>query len=106
MNIHWKCLNLVKSDGFVTYVRVVNREYEKFKLRELTLEIFKFLILVQGLIASKDADIRVQILMKLEQDQNFILQTVELSETYLQYDTNKIKKKDYSHIFACQVVTD
>lgn len=55
---------------------VVNRDCEKFKLNELSLDIFDYVMFVKGLIASKDANIRSRILTKLEQDQNLTGQEV------------------------------
>ena len=51
-NIRWKYLNLTKKedDYFFIYAGVVN----KFKLEELSLDRFKCLIFVQGLISSGD----------------------------------------------------
>ena len=49
-NICWECLNLMKKEeeDFITYASVVNREYEKFKLEELSSDKFKCLILCKG----------------------------------------------------------
>ena len=57
-NACWLYLNLVKDEDedFVIYTGVVNRECEK--MNELTSNLFKCLIFVEGLIANKDAEIR------------------------------------------------
>ena len=68
-------MNLTKKEDedYMTFARIVNRECEKFRLSEITPEMFKCLIFVQGLTASKDGEIRSRLLTKLEQDQKITL---------------------------------
>ena len=65
-NTSWQCLNLVKGidEDFITNAGVVNREWEKFKLNELTPNLFKSLTFVLCLTTKKDAEIRSKILAK------------------------------------------
>lgn len=59
-NTYWKCLNLVKEDeNYVSYGGIVNKMCEKFKVKELSSDMFKCLIFVQDLTANKDAEIHV-----------------------------------------------
>ena len=68
-NICLKCLNLRKEDeDFFTFISVVNRECEKFKLEELSSDQFKCLIFVQRLISIRDVEIWAWNFIKLEQD--------------------------------------
>ena len=80
-NAQWNYLNLVKcdDDGFVTYAGTVNWEYEKFKLNELTSDLFKCLKLVQDLTSNKDTEIRSRILTKLEMDLKLTLKNRRMS---------------------------
>ncbi|XP_014778320.1 uncharacterized protein LOC106874916 [Octopus bimaculoides] len=66
-NIRWECLNLKKneSDDFVTYAGMVNKACERFRLEELTPDMFKCIIFVKGLVATEDVEIRKRILSKL-----------------------------------------
>lgn len=61
---------------YIAYAGIVNRECEKFKLDELTSNMFKCLISTQGLIAEKDAAVRTRIFAKLEQNQTVTVQQV------------------------------
>ena len=74
----YKCLDIVKREeaDFVTNAGMVNAQCEAFKLKELSGDIFKCLILVQGLTAPKDKEIRSRILTIMEQDPNIALQKV------------------------------
>ena len=49
---------------------------ERFKLKELTPDMFKGLIFVQGLTAPEDVEIRTRILSTLEQNPKISLQMV------------------------------
>ena len=51
----WECLRLTKknTDDYTTFVSVANRECEKIKLCELTLDIFKGLIFCKRTIKTK-----------------------------------------------------
>lgn len=77
-NTRWLCLNLVKNNNkdFIIYAGVVNRESEKLKLNKLTLDLFKCVLFVQGLISNNEAEIRSRIFAKLEMDPKFILHKI------------------------------
>lgn len=61
-----------ESEDFVTYE--INREFEKFKLGELSPDICTCLIFVKGLTSNNDMEIRSQILRK--QVSKFKIKTV------------------------------
>ena len=101
-NTRWQFLNLTKKENkdYMTFASIVNRECEKFRLSEITPDIFKCLIFVQGLTASTDAEIRPRLLTKLEQDQKITLQNLAYeSQRILTFraDTAKIEEQDTSH---------
>ena len=77
-NIRYQCLNLLKNDqeDFVTYAGTVNKECERFKLKDLTDDQFKTLMFICGLRSSKDAEIRTRLLSRLENEPNISLQAV------------------------------
>ena len=56
----WKCRNLMKkdSDDYLGSDSVVNKTCENFKLGELSADNFECLIFSQGLVSTKDAEIR------------------------------------------------
>ena len=70
-NTRWQCLNLKKKDceDYTTFAGTVNRYCEKFRLSEITPDMFKCLIFIQRLIPSFEKEIRIRLLAKLEQDQ-------------------------------------
>ena len=53
--MRYKCLNIIKQeeDDFVTYAGMANAQCEAFKLKELSSDVFKHLIIVQGLTVLK-----------------------------------------------------
>ena len=70
---------------------------------ELTLDMFKCLIFVQGLTVPKDTEIRSHLLSKLEQDSKLTLQnnTEECQQIInLYHDTAKIEERDVLHIYS------
>ena len=71
----WKCLNLTKKDDedYLTFSSVVNKHCDEFKLADLSADDFKCLIFVQGLVSTKDTEIRRRILNKLESEPNLTL---------------------------------
>ena len=84
-----------QNDDFVTYAGLVNRECERFKLKELTENQFKCLIFVCELQSSKDSDIRKRILAKIESDPEISLQSLaeECQRLInLKHDTQLMKK--------------
>ena len=72
----WKCLDLTKrySDDYSRLASVVNKNCDDFKLGELTADNFKCLILAQGLMSAKNAEIRRRVLSKLENEPDLTLQ--------------------------------
>ena len=58
------------NDDYVSYTGNVNRECERFKRNELTADIFKYLIFVQGFTAESQSEIMSPILSELEADSN------------------------------------
>ena len=66
----YKCLNTQKeeTDDIVTYAGKVNTQCELFKLKYLSVDMFKCYIFVQGLTAPRDKDLRSRILSIMEQD--------------------------------------
>ena len=72
----WRCLNLTKKEGKddTTFASVVNKPWDYFRLAELSADNFKCLIFMQGLVSTKDAEIRQRILNKLENEPNITLQ--------------------------------
>lgn len=74
----YKCLNMVKQeeDDFISYAGKVNFQCELFKIKEIKEDMFKYLIFVQGLTATKDKEICSRILAIMEQDTEVTLQKV------------------------------
>ena len=62
----WKCVKFTKRDidDYLGFVSVVNKNCYDFKLRELSADNFKCLIFAQGLMSTKDAEIRRRVLSK------------------------------------------
>ena len=65
-----------KNEDFVSYVGTINSQCEQFKINEISKDIFKYLIFVQGLTAPKDKDICSRILTIMERDPEITLQKV------------------------------
>ena len=67
----WKCLNTVKDNqqDFLTFAASVNKLCNDFKLAKLRADDFKSLIFAQGLVSAEDAEVRRQVLIKLENEQ-------------------------------------
>ena len=90
----WKCRNLTKKEeDFTTFVSVVNKHCNNFRLAELSADNFKCLIFVQGLLSIIDAEIRRRILNKLEDEPNITLsQITEDCQRYcsVKQDSKKI----------------
>ena len=72
----WKCLNLTKrdSDDYLGFASDVNKNWDDFKLGELSADNLKCLIFAQGLVSAKDAEIRRRVLSKLENEPDLTLQ--------------------------------
>ena len=95
-------MNLSKKENEddTTFASIVNREFDKFRLSEITPGMFKCLIFV-----SKNAELRLRLLTKLEQDQKITLQNLADESQHilnLRADTVKIEEQDISHIHAVQ----
>uniref|UniRef100_A0A914VG44 Uncharacterized protein n=1 Tax=Plectus sambesii TaxID=2011161 RepID=A0A914VG44_9BILA len=62
------CLTLLKNeeDDMMTYMEIVNKQCEQFKLADLTIDQFKCLIFVCGLQSTADANVRTKILHQME----------------------------------------
>ena len=88
----------------MTFASIVNRECEKFRLSEITPDMFKCLIFIQGLTAPKDAEIKSRLRTKLEQDQKILQSLMDECQCILnsRADTAKIEEQDISHIHALQ----
>ena len=65
-----------ETDDIVTYAGKVNALFELFKLKDLSVDMFKCYIFVQGLTAPRDKDLRSGILSIMEQDPEMNLQKV------------------------------
>lgn len=76
-SIRYNCLKMVKksNDDHIVFASLVNRECERFKFNDLTVDQFKCLIFISGLQA-QDKEIRTRLLMKLETDANINLNTL------------------------------
>ncbi|XP_058837902.1 uncharacterized protein K02A2.6-like [Topomyia yanbarensis] len=74
----YQCLQTAKeeNDDFITYSCKMNRACADFKLQELKEDQFKCLIFVCGLRSSKDADIRMRLLSKINETQDITLEKV------------------------------
>ena len=95
-------MNLTKrEDDCTIYASEVNKNCDKFELSDLAAENFRCLVFVQGLVSSKDAEVRRRVLNKLENEQNITLQT--LSEdcqgfVAMKRDSRNIEESGVSHI--------
>jgi len=99
----YKCLNIVKleNEDFVSYAGTVNSQCELFKINEISKDMFKCLIFVQGLTAPKDKDIRSRILTIMEQDPEITLQKVTEECQRLinvKRDNSHIEEKNISQV--------
>ena len=56
------------SDNYLGLASVVNKNSDDFKLCELLVDNFKCLIFAQGLVSTKNAEIRRRVLSKLENE--------------------------------------
>ena len=61
------------SDNYLGFASVVNKNCDDFKLGELSADNFKCLILAQGLVSTKDAEIRRRVVSKLENEPDLTL---------------------------------
>ena len=100
-----KCLNLRKQEDedFVSFAGNINQQCERFNLKDLSIDIFECLVFVQGLTASHDKDIHLQISNKMEHDTDIILQ--KIMEEYehmlnIKHNNFTIEEKDISCVHA------
>ena len=72
----WKCINLISKEGqdYTTFASDVNRHCDDFGLSSLSVDNFKVLIFIQGLVSIKDAEPRRRALNRLEKEPNITLQ--------------------------------
>ena len=61
------------DEDYLTFSSVVNKHCDEFKLVDLSADDFKCLIFVQGLVSTKDSEIRQRVLSKLESEPNLTL---------------------------------
>ena len=90
-----------KEEDFTTFAPVVNKRCDDFRLAELSADNFKCLVFVQGLISTKDSQIRHRILNKLEDEPNITLQ--QITEDCPKYvsvkqDSKTIEESGIAHI--------
>ncbi|CAH8591082.1 unnamed protein product [Schistosoma margrebowiei] len=96
-NACYRCLKLTmnEDDDFLTYVGIVNRECERFRLKSLTEDQFKALSLICSLQSQKFSDIRTRLLSRLDQDPKLTLN--DIANEYqrlinLQRDTTMVQR--------------
>ena len=97
----WNCLNLTKrdSDDYLGFASVVYKNWDDFKLGELSADNFKCLIFSQGLVSAKDAEIRRRFRSKLENEPDLTLQKTGWR---LLEDTECQKRlKKYQGVWCC-----
>ena len=101
-NTRLHSLNLTKKDtDDYTFASVVNNECEKFKLNELTPDMFKCFIFVWGITAPKDVEIISRLLSKQEQDSKLTLKNiVKESQWIINFGLDKIEERDILHIHS------
>nr|CAH8843270.1 unnamed protein product [Trichobilharzia regenti] len=77
-SIRYRCLKMTmnENDDFLTHVGTVNRECERFRLRSLTDDQFKALILICSLQSPRFTDIRTRLLNQLEQNPKLTLHDI------------------------------
>ena len=70
-NTRWQCRNLTKKDCevYTAFASTVNRYCERFLLNEITPDMFKCLIFIQGLTSPSEKEERTRLLIKLKRDQ-------------------------------------
>ena len=99
----WKCINLTRKEGqdYTTFASVVNRHCDNFGLSLLLDNNFKVLIFIQGLVSTKDAELRRQALNRLEKEPNITLQQLaeECQKIILEKQNSKnIDEAGIAHI--------
>ncbi|KAK4472183.1 hypothetical protein MN116_000483 [Schistosoma mekongi] len=90
-----------ESDDFLTHVGIVNRECERFKLKDLSEDQFKSLILICSLQSERFADIRTRLLHRLDQEPTLSLKDIAAEHqrlTNLKHDTTLVQSGGHSEI--------
>ena len=88
-------------EDYTTFASTVNKYCERFQLNEITPDMFKCLIFLQGLTSMTEKEVHTRLLTKLEQDQKITLQSLAEECQHilnLRTDTAKIKERDVSNI--------
>ena len=100
----YQCLNFMKkTNDYVTYTAIVNRECERFKLSELTTDNLKCFIFVEVLTAEKYSEIWSHILSKLEAYLKLMLKVVAKECEMimnLKHSTVKIQGRDVFQVHS------
>ena len=90
-----------EDDEYTTFAATVNKHCDDFKLADLSADSFKCLIFVQGLVSTKDAEIRRRVLNKLENEPDITLQKIaEDCQRFVsvKQDSRDIEESGISHI--------
>ena len=103
LNTRYQCLQFYKrnSDDFITYAGIVKRECSCSQLNSLTEDQLKCLIFICGLQSPKDADIRIRLLTKIQQDPKTTLQVLAeecQNVLNLKHDAAMIQHADRQHL--------
>ncbi|VDP89425.1 unnamed protein product [Echinostoma caproni] len=97
-SIRYECLKIIKRDGedYGMLADRVNRECERFKLRSLTDNQLKCLMFIRALQNLEDADIRIRLLSRLDQDPDMDMKSL-ITECKrlpsLKHDTALVEQK-------------
>ena len=96
-------MNLRKQEDedFVSFAGNVNQQCERFNLKDLSIDMFKCLVFIQGLTASCDKDIHLQILSKMDITLQKITEKCQRMLN-IKHNNYTIEEKDISHVHASQ----
>ena len=96
----WKCINLTHKEGqdYTTFASVVNKHCDDFGLSSLSADNFKVLIFTQGLVSTKDAELRRQALNRLEKEPNITLQQLAEECQRITLEKQDSKNIEVAHI--------
>ena len=92
----WRCLNLTrkKEEDYTTFASEANKHCDDFRLAELSVDIFRCLIFMQGPVSTKDVEIRRR--NKLEKEPNITLQQIaEDCQRYVRVKPDSKKLKNW-----------
>ena len=90
-------------EDYTTFASTVNRYCEMFQRNEITPDMFKCLIFIQGLTLPSEKEVRTRLLTKLERHQKITLQSLaEECQRILncRADAAKIQERDISNIYT------